>query len=243
MPYRTSNPVFSAYIWENLGFSRSKMQLSGIFYKSIISLVLLSLSLWYVWNLVYQGGHVRWYTSGGMLAAIVFSILTSYKKRWAPVTAPLYALSKGFFLGGFSAYINQRFEGFPMRAVYITVITFFVMLVLYRWRIIVVSKRFRSLVIASVFSIMTLYLISWVLSFFGISTRFIWGTSLFAIGFNIVAAIVASFTLLLDFSSIERKLGHAPKYMEWVAVWGLLVSLIWLYVEVLRLMKKLAIRF
>ena len=243
MAYRTSNPVFSSYIWRNLGSSRSKMRLFGIFYKSIISLGLLGLSLWYVWDLVYQGVNVRWYTSGGLLAAIVFSILTSYKKHWAPITAPLYALSKGFFLGGFSAYINQRFEGFPMRAVFITVITFFVMLLLYQWRIIVVTKRFRSLVIASVFSIMMVYLISWVLSFFGVAPRFIWGTSWFAIAFNVIAAIVASFTLLLDFSSIERKLGRAPKYMEWVAVWGLLVSLIWLYVEVLRLMKKWAIRF
>jgi uncharacterized YccA/Bax inhibitor family protein len=219
------------------------MSLFGIFYKSIISLLLLSLTLWYVWDLVYQGVNVRWYTSGGLLAAIVFSILTSYRKRWAPITAPLYALSKGLFLGGFSAYINKHFEGYPMQAVQITLITLFVMLLLYQLKIIKVTKRFRSILLTAIFTIMMIYIISWILSFFGISNHLIHGSSWFAIAFTVVAAIIAALTLLLDFDFIDRKLGRAPKYMEWVAVWGLLVSLIWLYIEVLRLMKKLAIRW
>jgi uncharacterized YccA/Bax inhibitor family protein len=215
------------------------MSLGGIFFKTLINLLILSVSLWYVWDLVYQGVNVKWYTSGGLLAAIVFSILTSYRKKWAPITAPLYAFSKGFFLGGFSAIINKQFEGFAMQAVGVTVITFFVMLLLYQWRIIKVTKKFRSVVLSVSFTIMMIYLISWVLSFFGIYNHLLWGTSWFAIIFNIIAAIFASLTLLLDFDFIDRKLGNAPKYMEWVASWGLLVSLIWLYVEVLRLMKKL----
>ncbi len=241
--YKTSNPAFSNYVWDKSGRSKDKMSLWGIFFKSLISLGLLSITLWYVWDLVYQGVNVKWYTSGGLLAAIVFSILTSYRKKWAPYTVPLYALSKGFFLGGFSAIINKQFEGFAMQAVGVTVVTFFVMLLLYQWRIIVVTKKFRSIVISVTFTIMMIYLISWILSFFGIYNSLLWGTSWFAIIFNIVAAIFASLTLMLDFDFIDRKVGNAPKYMEWVATWGLLVSLIWLYVEVLRLMKKLAIRF
>ncbi len=241
--YRTSNPVFSNYIWRRDTRSERKMTLTGIFLKSLFSLFLLSLSVWYVWDLVYQGINVKWYTSGGLLAAIIFSILTSYRKKWAPITTPLYASSKGLFLGGFSALINKQFEGYPEQAVGVTVITFFVMLLLYKWRIIKVTKKFRSMVITVSFTIFMIYIISWILSFFGIYNKLIWGTSWFAILFNVVAAIFASLTLMLDFDFIDRKLGKAPKYMEWVAVWGLLVSLIWMYVEVLRLIKKLTIRF
>lgn len=241
--YRTANPAFGRSIWNKTSQTREKMSLLGIFGKSLFCLFLLSISLWYVWDLVYQGFNVKWYTSGGLLAAIVFSILTSYRKKWAPITAPLYALSKGLFLGGFSAIINKQFEGYPIKAVGITLITFFVMLLFYQLQIIKVTKPFRSVVISASFTIFMIYIISWILSYFGIYNHFIWGTSWFAIAFNVVAAIFASLTLLLDFDFIDRKVGSAPKYMEWVATWGLLVSLIWLYVEVLRLMKKLAIRF
>ncbi len=241
--YRTSNPAFSGYIWDRSGQTKSRMSFFGLFYKSLISLGLLGASLWYVWDLVEQGVNVKWYTSGGILAAIVFSILTSYRKRWAPVTAPLYALSKGIFLGGFSAIINKQFNGYPTQAVFITVITFLVILLLYQLRIIRVTRRFMNVIYTATFTIMMLYLLSWILSFFNIYNGLVWGTSWFAIGFNIIAAVIAALTLLIDFYYIDKQMGRAPKYMEWVAVWGLLVSLIWLYVEVLRLMRKLAIRF
>lgn len=117
------------------------------------------------------------------------------------------------------------------------------MLILYMLRIINVTRKLRSFIITATITIMVIYFISWILSFFGINTSFIYGTSNFAIIFNIIAASVAALALLLDFDFIEKKVNHVPKYMEWVATWGLLVTLIWLYVEVLRLMKKLAIRF
>ncbi|HBK71483.1 MAG TPA: hypothetical protein DDZ39_07510 [Flavobacteriaceae bacterium] len=241
--YKTSNPAFSRYVWKKQRSSKAKMTLNGLFLKSMFAIFLVGLTTWYVWGLVYQGVDVKWYTSGGLLAAIFFSVLTSFKRTWAPITTPLYALSKGLFLGGFSAYAEIRFEGLPMRAVSITILTFFVMLILYKAKIIIVTKQFRSIIITSVITIMTIYVINWILRIFGINLPFIWGTSWFAIGFNVIAAFVASFSLLLDFYYIDRKLNKAPKYYEWVATWGLLVTLIWLYVEVLRLLKKLAIRF
>ncbi|MBJ2174846.1 Bax inhibitor-1/YccA family protein [Aureibaculum sp. A20] len=241
--YNTSNPVFSSYIWKYNRSSASKMTLNGVIIKSIFSLVLVGLTTWYVWDLVNKGEDVQYYTYGGMIAAIVFSIITSYKKKWSPITTPLYALSKGLFLGGISAYAEAKFEGMPMRAVGVTLLTFFIMLILYKARIVIVTKRFRSVLITAIITIMSIYIISWILNIFGINTPYIWGTSWFAIGFNIIAAIVASFSLLLDFDFIDRKINKAPKYYEWVATWGLLVTLIWLYVEVIRLMKKLAIRF
>jgi uncharacterized YccA/Bax inhibitor family protein len=241
--YKTSNPAFTAGVWKGYSYSPSRMTLGGILLKTFFCLMILSASTWYVWDLVYQGVNVKWHTSLGLLAAIILSILTSYMHKWAVITAPLYALAKGFFLGGFSAYAELQFEGMPMRAVGVTIIVFFVMLILYRFRIVIVTRKFRSVIIAATISIMVIYLISWILSFFGISASLIYGTSNFAVLFNIVAACIASLALLLDFDFIERKINHVPKYMEWVATWGLLVTLIWLYIEVLRLMKKLAIRF
>ncbi len=240
--YRTSNPAFSSYVWKS-SRSTKKMTLNGILLKSLFSILLVGLTTWYVWDLVNKGVNVKWYTSIGLLAAIFFSVLTSFKRKWAPITTPLYALSKGFFLGGISAYAEIRFPGMPMKAVSITILTFLVMLILYKARIVIVTKQFRSVIISATITIMVIYIINWILSIFGLSLPFVWGTSWFAIGFNVIAAIVASFSLLLDFDFIDRKLYKAPKDYEWVATWGLLVTLIWLYVEVLRLLKKLAIRF
>lgn len=241
--YNTSNPAFSNSIWRNSSKKSARMSMSGFFFKSLLSIVLLGITTWYVWDLVYKGVDVKWYTSGGLLAAIFFSLLTSFKRTWAPYTTPLYALAKGLFLGGISAYAEIRFPGMPMKAVSITILTFFIILLLYITRIVVVTKRFRSVVITAAITIMFIYIINWILTIFGLSLPFVWGTSWFAIGFNVVAAIVASFSLVLDFDFIDRKVGKAPKYYEWVATWGLLVTLVWLYVEILRLMKKLAIRF
>lgn len=240
---KTSNPAFSNYIWNKNKKDNNLMNLNGILIKTFFCLILVALSTWYVWDLVSQGIDVKWYMSLGILFSIILSIITSYKHTWAKITAPLYSFSKGFFLGGFSAYAERQFEGMPMRAVFVTIVSFFVMLILYKLRIIKVTKQFRSVIISASITIMFVYIITWILSFFGITVPFIHGTSAFAIGFNIIAACVASLALLLDFDFIERKLGIAPKYMEWVATWGLLITLIWLYVEVLRLMKKLAIRF
>ncbi len=241
--HRTSNPAFSGGIWRGYKYSRSKMSLNGILLKSLFSIFLVGATTWYVWNLVEQGVNVRWYTSGGLLVALFFSLLTSFKKHWAWFTVPLYSLAKGMFLGGFSGLVEKQFEGLPMQAVGITITTFFIMLFLYKTRIIVVTRKLRGVIISAASTIFTLYIISWILSFFGIHVPFIWGTSWFAISFTFIAACVAAFSLLLDFDYIDRKTGRAPKYMEWVATWGLLVSLIWLYVEILRFLKKMAFKF
>jgi len=210
--------------------------------KSIISILVIAGITAYLWKLNEAGMSLRWFRLGGMLGAIVISIIISVRQQWAHVLVPLYVIAKGLFLGGFSAYAHQNFPELPYQAIGVTIVTFFVMLILYQLRIIVVTKKLRSVIITATVSIILTYLISWILSFFGIKP-YIWGTSWFAIGFNIVAAIVASFALLLDFDYIERYKNKAPKHKEWLATWGLLATLIWLYIEVLRLMQKLAIRF
>jgi len=240
--FKTSNPVFSGYFWEDSKRSAKKMTVTGILIKSILCILVIAATTSYIWKLHENGMSVKWFTLGGMLAAIIISVVLSVRHHWAPILVPLYTLAKGVFLGGFSAYAHRHFPELPYQAIGVTIVTFFVMLLLYQTRIIVVTKKLRSVIITAVVSIMVVYLVSWILSFFGIKT-YIWGTSWFAIIFNCVAAIVASFALLLDFDYIERYKNNAPKWKEWLATWGLLATLIWLYVEILRLLQKLAIRF
>jgi len=219
------------------------MTVKGIIIKSIVLLLITTIIVGFVWKIHSEGTPVKWFTLGGMLAAIVISILISVRNHWAHFLVPLYAIAKGFFIGGFSSYAHVKFPDLPYQAVGVTIITFFTMLILYQTRIIIVTKRLRTIIVTAAASIFVIYIVSWILSFFGIYNPFVWGTSWVAIGFNVIAAIVAAFTLLLDFSFIENHKNKAPKYKEWLATWGLLVSLIWLYVEILRFMQKLAIRF
>lgn len=243
MNFTTSNPIFNSFFWRSNYSSSKKMSLNGIIYKSFFCLILTSLSTWYIWNLAEKGISIKWYLYGGMLTAIFLSVLTSYKKRWSPITVPIYALTKGLFLGGVSTYVNKQFYGLPMQAVNITIYTFFIMLILYKWRIVKVTKQLRSVIYIAIATIMTIYIVSFILFFFGITLKLVYGTSYISIGFTILAITVAAFTLLLDFSYIEKNIHKAPKYKEWIATWGILVSLFWLYYEVLRLLKKLAFRF
>lgn len=240
--YKTSNPVFTGYFWDDNKSSKSKMSVLGIFIKSMICILIIAGITAFIWKLNADGMRVRWFTLGGMLASIIISVVISVRKEWAWFLVPLYTIAKGCFLGGFSAYARTKFPELPYQAIGVTIVTFFVMLVLYQTRIIVVTKLLRSVIISAAASIFVVYIISMILGFFGIKS-FIWGTSNIAIAFNIIAAIVASFALLLDFDYIERYKGRATKDKEWLATWGLLATLIWLYVEVLRFMQKMAIRF
>lgn len=239
---KTSNPVFSNYFWNSSTTSSSKLTVKGIFIKSLFCISIITIITICIWKFYISGIDVSWFIYGGIIAAIIISITISYKQEWAAFLVPLYAVAKGCFLGGISSLAHAKFPNLPYQAVGVTIITFITVLVLYQTRIIVVTKMLRSIIITACTSIFLVYIVSWVLGFFGIKS-FVWGTSWFAIGFNIVAVIFASLSLLLDFDYMERKKNKAPKSKEWLATWGLLVSLVWLYVEVLRLAKKLAIRF
>lgn len=240
---KTSNPAFTNYFWKNKNpVSGQKMTVTGIMTKTLFCLLVITTIVVAIWKLYANGTSIKWFASGGMLATIVISIVLSIRQQWAHVLVPLYAVAKGFFLGGITAYAQARFPDLPYQAIGVTIVTFFVVLFLYQTRLIVVTNTTKSVIITVCTTIFVVYIISWILSFFGIKS-FIWGTSWLAIGFNIFAAIFAALSLLLDFDYIERQKNKASKYKEWMATWGLLVTLIWLYVEILRLMKKFAIRF
>ncbi len=238
----TSNPAFSNYFWNDPSRSGAKMTVGGILFKSLMCILVIAALTVMIWRLYVNGTDVKWFTTGGMIGAIVISLIISVRKQWAHILVPLYTLAKGCFLGGITTYAYAKFPEIPFQAVGVTIVTFFVMLLLYQTRIVVVTKQLRSVIITAATSIFITYLISWILGFFGMKV-FIWGTSWAAIAFNIIAAIFASLSLLLDFDFIERHKNKSPKYMEWLATWGLLVTIIWLYAEILRLLKKFAIRF
>ncbi|MEL0455575.1 Bax inhibitor-1/YccA family protein [Flavobacteriaceae bacterium SZ-1-7] len=239
---KTTNPAFNNYFFGERNTSQKTMTVTGIFIKSMLSILIMVIISYGVWRLYNDGADIKWYSMGGMLAAIIISIVISIRQHWAHILVPLYAIAKGLFLGSISIYAQAQFPDLPYQAIGITVVTFFVMLLLYQTRIIVVTKKLRSVIITVAASIFVIYLISWILGFFGIKV-FIWGISWPAIIFNIVALIFAALSLLLDFDYIERHKNKSPKYKEWIATWGLLVTLVWLYTEILRLMRKLAIKF
>lgn len=240
---RTSNPAFSNYFWkQERDHTKNKMSVAGIVFKSFLMLSLVAATAIYTWNLFFSGVTIKWYTSIGMFIAIVCSLFISFKQNLAKYLLPIYALAKGFFLGGISAYAHKRFPNLPFQAIAITITTFFVMLFLYQLKIIKVTKQFRAVIVSATVTIFLFYFIGWMLRFLQIDVPFLWGTSWLAIAFNIIAAFVASLSLLLDFYYINKQVGRYPKEREWLATWGLLITLVWLYVEVLRLLKKLAIR-
>lgn len=241
----TSNPAFTGYFWNDSGKKQAerKMTLQGVVLKSIFCLLLVCASASITWKLHFDGVDIKWYTTGGILVAIICSILISVRRNWVVWLTILYALAKGLFVGGFSAYMHKSYPNLPIQAIIITLVTFITMLLLFITKIIKVTKKFRSIVITVTTTIFMIYIVAFILSFFGIHISFLSSTSLFAIAFNVITAIFAALSLLLDFDYIDRYMGKAHKSYEWFATWGLLVTIIWLYVEVLRLLRKLAIRF
>ncbi|WP_430410169.1 Bax inhibitor-1/YccA family protein [Kordia sp.] len=241
----TSNPAFTGYFWNNSETKKTqgKMTLIGVVLKSVFCLLLVSGAAAITWKLYFSGVDIKWYTTGGIIVAIICSILISVRRKWIAWLTIIYAFAKGLFIGGFSAYMHKSYPNLPIQAIIITFVTFITMLLLFVSKIIKVTQKFRSVVITVTTTIFIIYIVSFILTFFGIQISFIYNTSWFAIAFNIVAAIFAALSLLLDFDYINRYMGKAHKSYEWFATWGLLVTIIWLYVEVLRLLRKLAIRF
>ncbi len=177
---------------------------------------------------------------GGAIAGLVIVVIASFKTQWSPVLAPLYALAEGLFVGTITYMYATAFEGIVFHAVTLTIGMLFIMLFLYQARIIVVTQKLRSGIIMATMAVLLLYLASWGLSFFGINVPYLHEGGVMGIGISVVIIGIAAMNLLLDFDLFEKgEEQGAPKYMEWFAAMGLLVTLIWLYIEFLRLLSKL----
>lgn len=180
---------------------------------------------------------------GGAIGGLVLALITVFKKTWAPVTAPLYALVEGFFLGAISAVYNAQFGGIVMQAVMLTFGILFALLFAYRSGLIKATENFKLGVVAATGGIALVYLASIALGFFGIKIPLIHESGLVGIGFSLFVVVIASLNLVLDFDFIESGVEQgAPKYMEWYGAFGLMVTLVWLYLELLRLLSKLQSR-
>jgi uncharacterized YccA/Bax inhibitor family protein len=174
------------------------------------------------------------------LVGFGLAMVAIFKPRTAPFLAPLYALCYGVALGAISAVYNLSFDGIVVQAVLATFSIFFVMLFLYVTRIIKVTKRFTMVVIAATFGIMVMYLVTWVATLFGADIAFWNQPSALGIGITVVILIVAALNLALDFAFIERaSAAGAPRYMEWTGALGVTVTIVWIYLEVLRLLAML----
>jgi uncharacterized YccA/Bax inhibitor family protein len=244
---RSSNPALSQKNFSNFGAVRSEnaMTIQGTVNKTALMLILVIATASYTWGLgrsENQAQVIPW-IMGGLFGGLAMALLTIFKKQWAAVTAPLYALLEGLFLGGISAYYETTFQGIVVQAVFLTFGTLFALLLAYSSGLIKVTKNFRLGIVAATGGIALVYLASFVLGFFGISIPFIHTSGIIGIGFSVFVVIIAALNLVLDFDFIEHGAEQgAPKFMEWYAAFGLMVTLVWLYLEILRLLSKVRSR-
>ena len=244
---RSGNPMFSEKTFSETitDANMERMTLQGTVNKVGLSLLLVLLTASYTWSQFFTYGpqSVAPFMIGGSVTGLIFALITIFKRTWAPITAPIYALAKGFALGGISAMYESQFGGITMQAVTLTFATMFGLLFAYKTGIIKPDKNFLLMVFAGTFAIFALYLVNFIMMFFGASIGFIHDNGLFGIGFSLLVVCIAALNLVLDFDYIEQGAEQgAPKYLEWYGAFSLMVTLIWLYLEILRLLAKLRSR-
>ena len=234
---RSGNPVLSKSTFINTGSISEKMTINGTVNKTAISLLLL-VGTGYITFTSINPGILIACGIGGLIVAII----TVFKKEWAPITVPIYAILEGGALGGISFMYNSLYDGIVTNAIFLTVGILLSLLTAYRSGLIKPTENFKLGIVAATGGIAIVYLINFVMGFFGSSMGImqIDNASPMSIGFSIIVVIIAALNLVLDFDFIEEASEKgAPKYMEWYGAFGLLVTLIWLYLEILRLLAKL----
>lgn len=250
---KSSNPALGGQTFEHYqpGIQTAgAMTINGTINKTLILLALVVIPAVYVWDMFYASGidteggiqnaSIIYWLYGGLFGGLIFAFITIFKKTWAPFTAPIYAILEGLAIGGISAIFEVQFSGIVFQAVALTFGTLFAMLVTYRLGLIKVTEKFRMGVVAATGAIFVVYLLSFVLGMFSINVPFIHTGGTIGILFSLFVVVIAALNLVLDFDFIEKGAEHgAPKYMEWYGAFGLIVTLVWLYIEFLRLLSKL----
>ncbi len=251
---RSGNPALQESTFLDLGTGTvvrndaGTMSLNGTVNKTGFLLLLTVLTAAYAWSqTITPTGEVASnagvYLWGGMIGGLVLALVTVFKKTWSPITAPLYALVEGFFLGSISAIYNAQFQGIVLQAVMLTFGIMFALLFAYRSGLIKATENFKLGVVAATGGVALIYLATIGLGLFGIKIPFIHESGLIGIGFSLVVVVIAALNLVLDFDFIEKGVeAGAPKYMEWYGAFGLMITLVWLYLELLRLLSKLQSR-
>ncbi|WP_448244078.1 Bax inhibitor-1/YccA family protein [Pseudoxanthomonas mexicana] len=255
---RSGNPALKESTFLDLGsgtvVSRDAgaMTLNGTVNKTGILLLLSALTAAFAWTQSVVTGPdgtamvapgVTIYALGGAIGGFILAMVTVFKKTWSPVTAPLYALVEGFFLGAISAVFELKYPGIVFQAVVLTFGTLGALLAAYRSGLIRATENFKLGVVAATGGIALVYLVSMGLRLFGKDIPLIHESGLVGIGFSLFVVVIAALNLVLDFDFIESGVeAGAPKYMEWYGAFGLMVTLVWLYIEFLRLLAKLQSR-
>ncbi|HEY4619187.1 MAG TPA: Bax inhibitor-1/YccA family protein [Flavobacterium sp.] len=217
-----------------------EMTLSGTINKTLLLFLLLTASAMVIWWMAFNGMNPIVPAIGGAVVGLILVVISAFKPQYSPYLAPGYALFEGLFIGGISAIFETMYPGIVIQAVGATFVTFVVCLGLYRYKIVKVTEQFKSVVVAATLAIATYYLISWVVSMFTSFQPVHYGNSMMSIGISIFVIIIAALNLFLDFDRIEKGAEQKmPKYMEWYGAMGLMVTLVWLYIEFLRLLSKL----
>jgi uncharacterized YccA/Bax inhibitor family protein len=247
--FKSGNPALTAKTFSAIGTveaGENVMTLQGTVNRAAILLALVFAAGIYSWtrfSATLDFASVAPLFWIGLLGGFVLGLVIIFKKTWAPYLAWLYAVLEGLCLGGISALMDYSYPGIAFEAFVLTMAIFGVLLTIYALRIIRPSENFKLIVASATGGIAVYYLISLGLSFFRIRAPLIYDTSWLGIGFSLLVVVVASLNLVVDFDFIEQgAANHAPKYMEWYAAFGLLVTLVWLYIELLRLLAKLRSR-
>ena len=240
---RSGNPALSSKSFENLSTTSSDvMTLDGAVNKTAISMGILLFAAYYTYT-----NAIMDYILIGFIGGFVVALVTIFKKSWSPVTVPIYAVLEGLALGGISKMYADAFEpGIVPQAIMLTLGILFALLFAYKTKIIRATENFKLGVFAATAGIGIVYLVSFFMGIFGSGGLPVMdptNSSMLSIGFSLFVVVIASLNLVMDFDFIESGAANgAPKYIEWYGAFGLLVTLIWLYLEILRLLAKLSSR-
>ena len=239
---RTANPALNAKTFDVANEGAGVMTVQGTVSRTAMLLALLFAATLLTWKPSAPQDSTGWIMIGG-IAGFIVALITIFNKKASPVTAPIYAVCQGLLLGGISSLFENRFPGIVMQAVLLTFGTLGALLLAYTSRLIRVTENLKLGLVAATGGIALFYLVSMILGFFGVQIPMIYGSGPVGIIFSAVIVVVAALNLVLDFDFIEQGAEQgAPKYMEWYAAFGLIVTLVWLYMEILRLLSKLQSR-
>lgn len=247
---KSSNPTLSGDTFTGVSYTANRtdaMTIQGTVFKTLMLLLLALLSAGWTWNKFYQAGGnasaVSMWMMVGIIGGFIIALVTIFKKEWAAITAPLYAVLEGLFIGGLSATLESAYPGIVIQAAGLTFGTLFAMLFVYQSGLIRATENFKLGVFAATGGIAIFYLVMMVLGFFGIQPSFMYGNSWLSIGISLFVVAIAALNFIIDFDIIEKGANSSmPKYMEWYGAFALMVTLIWLYIEFLRLLSKLRSR-
>lgn len=251
--FKSGNPTLTEKMFDRSLHIESNMQgtmsVRGTLNKFGFLLLMIIAGAAYSWHLFdqAQNGLMNTLMMVGIFGGLITAVAISFKPNWAPYLAPLYGLLEGLFVGGISAILNaafaEKYPGLVMQAVGLTFGVAMAVFLLYNFRVIRATEKFKSVIFAATLGIALFYLLTMVLRLFGVNVSFMYDSSSLSIGISLFVVAIAALNLILDFDMIEKGAERgAPKFMEWFGAFGLMVTLVWLYIEMLKLLSKLGSR-